>query len=239
MNTARSIKNLAIIPARSGSKRIPGKNIKSFLGKPLLGWTIENTKNVKIFDEVIVSTDSQSIAELAISYGASIPFMRSQDSANDFSTLSDVLSEVLLEYQKLNIEVLSLCCILPTAVFASSNLIERGMMMMYQHQCDSVIPVIKYGHPIQRALSIQNDLLRFKYPEFCSTRTQDLESSFFDSGMFYCVNVAAFLANNQIFMKNTIGMEVPEKFAQDIDTDEDWKYAEIKYQVMQQIGDSL
>ena len=223
------IRKLAIITARSGSKRIPNKNIKDFLGKPIISYPISVALNCKIFDEVMVSTDCNKIADISKSFGAKIPFLRSKKNSDDFSTTSDVIEEVILEYKKINIEFDSICCIYPTAVFLNENTIKNAFNQFVNGNYDSLIPIVKYSHPIQRALRINNNLINFIYPEFINTRSQDLELSYHDCGQFYLLKTHKFLENKKIFTTNSSFLEIPENQVQDIDNIEDWHIAELKF----------
>ncbi|MGE5943412.1 MAG: pseudaminic acid cytidylyltransferase [Flavobacteriales bacterium] len=146
--------NLAIIPARGGSKRIPRKNIKLFLGKPIIAYSIEAALNSKLFDEVMVSTDDEEIAVIAKKYGATVPFMRSKDNSDDYATTLEVINEVLSEYKERNIEYQYTTCIYPTAPFVSSSILREAFKILLDNAFDTVFPVIQYGYPIQRAIKI-------------------------------------------------------------------------------------
>jgi N-acylneuraminate cytidylyltransferase len=236
MSKKRFIQNLAIIPARSGSKRIPGKNIKPFLGIPLLSRVIQAADKSAIFDEIMVSTDTEEVRDLAVESGAKVPFFRSAENSDDFATLSQVLIEVLHTYIEQGVEVERCCCILPTAVFASEQLLSQGFKLLIDSGFDSVVPVVRYSHPIQRALVSNQGSLQFMHPQYRSTRTQDLEPTFHDSGLFYCLRTEAFLQSTQIFMEKTKAFEISESFCQDIDNELDWEQAELKYRIMQERG---
>lgn len=225
-------KRVAIITARGGSKRIPRKNVKEFLGKPILLYSIEAALSSGIFDEVMVSTEDKEIMELALAAGAKVPFVRSAESANDFSTTTDVLLEVFNSYKALGEEFEYACCIYPTAPFATAKCITEAMTMLEEKQVDSVIPVVRYGFPPQRGLVINGGKVEFKWPEHMFTRSQDLESFYHDSGQFYCLRVDSFLKEKRLFMTNTLAYERSELEVQDIDTMEDWKLAELKYQML-------
>ncbi len=225
-------KSVAIITARGGSKRIPRKNVKEFLGKPILLYSIEAAINSGIFDEVMVSTEDEEIMQLALKAGAKVPFVRSSEAANDFSTTTDVLLEVFDSYKKIGEEFEYACCIYPTAPFTTAKCLKEAMGMLEENQVDSVIPVVRFGFPPQRGLVINEGKVAFKYPEHTFTRSQDLEPFYHDSGQFYCFKVDSFLKEKRVFMTNTLGYERSELEVQDIDTLEDWKLAELKYQML-------
>lgn len=226
-------KNLCIIPARGGSKRIPRKNIKDFLGKPIIAYSIEAALKSELFDEVMVSTDDEEIAEVAKHYGAKVPFMRSNKNADDFASTVDVLLEVLGEYKKLKFDCDNICCIYPTAPFISSKKLNEAFAILKNKNLDSVFPVVSFSYPIQRALKINDKKIAFFQPEFEESRSQDLEEAFHDAGQFYFFKGEALLKNKTIFSKNTGSIVIDELEAQDIDTLTDWKIAEIKYGLLQ------
>jgi N-acylneuraminate cytidylyltransferase len=226
-----SIKSIAIIPARGGSKRIPRKNIRPFMGKPVIGYPITAAIQSGCFDEVMVSTDDTEIAEVAKSFGAVIRFMRSEKNANDHATTADVLLEVLDEYKKLNKHFDYCCCIYPVTPLINAEMLSNSMKKLIETGVDSLMPVVRYSHPIQRALQIdENNRLNYIYPENALVRTQDLSPSFHDAGQFYCFKVNESLLNKKLVADSTSAIEMSEKHVQDIDNEEDWKMAELKYQ---------
>ena len=176
---------IAIIPARGGSKRIPRKNIKEFCGKPILAYSIEAALNSQLFDEVMVSTDDAEIADIAKQYGASVPFLRSAETANDFAILKDVLNEVLSEYKELGKEFDEICCILPTAPLVETADIIKSHEILEREKCISVVPVVKYSYTIFRSLKIENGRLDMNWPENFPKRSQDLPDAYHDAGLFY------------------------------------------------------
>jgi len=220
--------NLAVIPARGGSKRIPLKNIRDFLGKPIIAYSIEIALKSGLFDEVMVSTDDEKIAEVAQKYGATVPFYRSADAADDYATLADVMEEVKLTYEEEGKVFEYICCILPTAPFVTVENLEKGLQMVRQNDVDSVRPVVEFPYPVQRALKKNEDgTVEMFYPEHRKTRTQDLEPAYYDAGQFYWMRWEPGLRGD----KRT-GFEISQYFAQDIDTFEDWAFAEMKYEMV-------
>ncbi len=222
-------KSIAIIPARGGSKRILRKNIKPFLGQPIIKYSIDAAFESGLFDEIMVSTDDDEIAKLSLEYGANVPFMRSPEKANDYATTADVLEEVLCEYKKRGEEFLYACCIYPTAPFITTEKLKTGFTLLQDKDADSVIPVVRFSYPIQRALKIENKKVKRFWPEYAKTRSQDLEPAYHDVGQFYWFNVKMFLENKALLGENAFPIEVTELEMQDLDTEEDWKVAEIKY----------
>ncbi len=226
---------LAVITARGGSKRIPHKNKKEFCGKPIMQYSIEAALESGIFAEVMVSTDDEEIAEIGRRAGASVPFMRSEETANDFATTAMVLEEVLAEYEKIGKTFDYVCCVYPTAPFVTGTHLKEAMDMLESLQADSVVPVVRFGFPPQRGVRRSEDgTISFIQPEHALTRSQDLEPIYHDCGQFYCLNVAQFKEQGCLVMKNTAGYIRPESQVQDIDTMEDWKIAEMKYKLQTQ-----
>ena len=226
------MRNIAVITARGGSKRIPRKNIKDFLGKPIMAYSIEAAISSGIFDEVMVSTDDEEIAEIARKYGAKVPFFRSEATSGDFATTNDVLLEVIDEYEKRGEFFDYGVCIYPTAPFVTPEKIKDAMEKIIEKNGDSLIPVVSFSYPPKRALVIRDEKLVFEYPEFMDSRSQDLESEYHDVGQFYCFNINAFKKNKKLMLGNIIPYVVDEMEVQDIDNESDWKIAEIKYQHM-------
>lgn len=224
--------NLAIIPARGGSKRIPKKNIKYFLGKPILAYSIEAALESELFNEVMVSTDDAEIAKVAIEYGAKVPFLRTEANANDYAVLADVVTEVLGRYENNNIEFDNVCCILPTAPFVTNKKIESAYSKLIEGEFDSVFPVIEFSFPIQRSLKIEKNKVSMVWKEHLNARSQDLKSRYHDSGQFYWLKSISFEKERKLFTSNSGAIVISELQAQDIDTETDWKLAEIKYKLM-------
>jgi pseudaminic acid cytidylyltransferase len=227
------MKTLAIITARGGSKRIPKKNIKLFLGEPIIKYSIEAAINSNIFDEVIVSTDDVEIANIAKDYGAAVPFMRSEKNSDDTSTTADVLLEVIDSYKKISKEFDYICCIYPTAPFVTSEKLKYSLNKLIIGNYKSVLPVVKFSFPILRSFKIENDVLELNWPEYFNSRSQDLPEAYHDAGQFYFFRSAVFKQEKKIITDNTFGILIPESEAQDIDTYEDWLLAEIKYKLFQ------
>lgn len=226
------MKRLAIITARGGSKRIPRKNIKPFLGKPILAYSIEAAVASGLFDEVMVSTEDEEIAEIAKRYGAKVPFYRSEKTAGDFATTNDVLLEVIEEYEERGQFFDVACCIYPTAPFVTAEKIKDAMGQLETSDADTLIPVVQFSYPPQRAMVIRNGQLEFKYLEYIDSRSQDLEKEYHDVGQFYCFKVPAYKENKKLMLGSILPYVVDEMEVQDIDNESDWKIAEIKYQAM-------
>lgn len=228
------MKTIAIITARGGSKRIPRKNIKAFLGKPMVVYSIEAALASGVFDEVMVSTDDEEIAGIAKKAGAAVPFMRSEATSNDYAATADVIREVIEEYGKRNISFDKFCCIYPTAPFLTPERIREGMALLEEKGADSVMPVVPFSFPPQRCVVIREGRLAPKWPENMPKRSQDLEPFYHDCGQFYCVDTKRFLEEGQIIMPNTWPLILTEMEVQDIDTPQDWELAEVKYRILHQ-----
>lgn len=222
-------KKIAIITARGGSKRIPKKNIKEFCGKPIIAYSIEAALESGVFDEVMVSTDSEEIADVARKYGANIPFMRSEATSNDFATTNDVLVEVFNEYEKHGEHYDIAVCIYPTAPFVTADKLRKAVELMSDDSIQAVTPVVRFSFPPQRAFIINDGKLEYQFPEYASMRSQDLEPIYHDCGQFYAMRVNNVLAGNSV---KVTPMIIPETQVQDIDCEEDWVIAQMKYRCM-------
>jgi pseudaminic acid cytidylyltransferase len=222
-------KVLAIITARGGSKRIPRKNIRNFLGKPIISYSIEAAIASGIFDETMVSTDDIEIAEIAKSFGAIIPFMRSEAKSNDHANTVEVIMEVLEEYRKRGKEFEYVVCIYPTAPFITAEKLINAYHLIMRYSAKSVVPIVRYSFPILRSFKIEDGLVKMNWPEYISAHSQDLPPAYHDCGQFYFLNTSQFMIEKKLFTDLTIPIEMPESEVQDIDNEEDWKLAEIKY----------
>lgn len=227
-------RNIAIITARGGSKRIPKKNIRDFCGKPIIAYSIEAALGSGVFDEVMVSTDSEEIADVAKKYGASVPFMRSEKTSGDFATTVDVLKEVLDKFTDTGKTFEGMCCLYPTAPFVTADKLKSAYDIMEKNSAFLVMSVVPFSFPPQRALVIDGstDSLKYKFPEEYGSRSQDLEKWYHDAGQFYFFDVKEFTARNGNVLDNIYPMVLPETEVQDIDTEEDWKLAEMKYSII-------
>lgn len=226
------MKVLAIITARGGSKRIPRKNIKEFCGKPIMAYSVEAAKESGAFDTVMISTEDEEIAEIGKKYGAEVPFYRSEETASDFATTTDVLMEVLDEYEKRGQHFDVACCIYPTAPFVTAGRLKEAVETLVASDADTIIPVVGFSYPPQRAFIIENEKLVFKYPENLAARSQDLEKHYHDAGQFYVFKTDAFRKNKNLLLGNILPLVLDEIEVQDIDTEEDWRLAEVKYKII-------
>ena len=222
-------KKIAVITARGGSRRIPKKNIKEFCGKPIIAYSIEAALASGVFDEVMVSTDSEEISAVAREYGADVPFMRSRETSDDYATTNDVLVEVFNEYSKRGEHYDIAVCIYPTAPFVTADKLKNAVVLMERDGVEAVTPVVKFSFPPQRAFIIRDSLLEYRYPEYAKMRSQDLEPVYHDCGQFYAMKVKNVLQGIAV---KAVPVIVPETEVQDIDCEEDWVIAEMKYRAM-------
>ncbi|BAL84081.1 putative acylneuraminate cytidylyltransferase [Selenomonas ruminantium subsp. lactilytica TAM6421] len=221
---------IAIIPARGGSKRIPRKNIRSFCGKPIIAYSIIAALESNLFEEVIVSTDDTEIADISQSFGAQVPFFRSDDTSDDCSTVDDVLREVLDAYRARGRFFQEMCCLYATAPFVSGEKLRQAHKIL-SGDIEQVLAVAEYSFPPQRSNVIRDGYLVYAYPEFYTTRSQDLEPVYHDAGQFAFYR----LSDEMEFRDDRIAPYIlPELEVQDIDNPSDWKLAELKFQLMQQ-----
>ena len=226
------MRNLCIIPARGGSKRIPRKNIKPFMGKPIMAYSIEAAFKSGIFDEVMVSTDDEEIAQIAKQYGASVPFYRSSETANDYATTVDVLLEVIETYKQRGTIFDTICCLYSTAPFVTDNCLKEAYGKLSE-QIDGCFTIVEYSYPIQRSLRINAvGEVEMKYPEHLKSRTQDLEKTYHDAGQFYFVKTKTLIEEKTVWCKHTAPLVLSELEVQDLDTLTDWQLAEMKYELL-------
>ncbi|GAB3993555.1 pseudaminic acid cytidylyltransferase [Spirosoma daeguense] len=223
--------NVAIITARGGSKRIPRKNIRPFLGKPIIAYVIETAIASELFTDVMVSTDDAEIADVARHYGASVPFLRNSATSDDFATTADVLNEVLTQYEQQGQLFETACCLYPTAPFVTSDLLQQAYLLLTDKQFDTVYPIQPFSFPIQRAVRLRDETVTWFQPEHALTRSQDLEPAYHDAGQFYFFNVAAFQKKQRLITDNSGGIIISEMAAHDIDTETDWQLAELKFKM--------
>lgn len=227
------MKSICIIPARGGSKRIPRKNVKDFLGKPIIAYSIEAALESGIFNEVMVSTDDQEIAEVALKYGAKVPFLRSEETSNDFATTSDVMNEVLDNYKQEGHDFDVICCIYATAPFVTPEKIQQAGMLLEEGKFDSAFTCTAFSYPVLRGLVIDKEgRIAMKWPEFKDSRSQDLPQFYHDAGQFYFATIEAFRKANGFWGENTAPIVVSELEVQDLDTPTDWALAEMKFKLI-------
>lgn len=223
------MKNLCIIPARGGSKRIPRKNVKPFLGKPILAYSIDAATKSGLFDEIMVSTDDDEIAAVAREYGANVPFMRSAEASSDYATTADVLKEVIAKYKEMGQDFDNFCCFYATAPLVQSKDVIAAFERLQNSGFTCVYPVVQFSYPIWRCLDLSEDgSMKRHWPEYEKSRSQDLPKEYHDTGTFYWYKTNEWLSG---YIKLG-GIEVSETTIQDIDTETDWQLAEMKYKLL-------
>lgn len=224
--------SICIIPARGGSKRIPRKNIKNFLGKPIIAYSIEAALRSGLFDEVMVSTDDEEIAAVARQFGASLPFMRSAHTASDFATTADVINEVLDSYAANGKEFDTVCCLYATAPFVTPDRLREAGDIINEGQFDSAFTCVEFSYPVLRSHTISPEgRISMKWPEYGPCRSQDLEKFYHDAGQFYFATMDAYRTTG-FWGPNTYPIILSELEVQDLDTPTDWALAEIKFQLI-------
>ncbi|MCX8080344.1 MAG: pseudaminic acid cytidylyltransferase [Bacteroidia bacterium] len=227
--------NICIIPARGGSKRIPRKNIKSFLGRPIIAYTIDAVLKSELFDEVMVSTDDPDIAKVAQQYGAKIPFYRSKENSGDFATTMDVIYEVLQEYKKLGKEFEYGCCCYPTAPFITPGRLREGWELLTNTKAYSVYPVVPFEYPVWKSFKMDaNGYISFLWPQYVNHRSQDLMVAYHDAAQWYWFEVDYFMKTKELVTPRTKAVILDKTEAQDIDDLADWELAELKYKLFKQ-----
>lgn len=225
--------SIAIITARGGSKRIPRKNIKDFLGKPIIAYSIQAALQSELFDEVMVSTDDKEIAEIGKQYGAKVPFMRSEKNADDYAGTAEVLLEVIRSYEDQGKIFDTGCCLYPTAPFVTAQKLIDSFASFQEGGYDTLFPVVAFSYPIQRALKVDSEgRVKMFHPENLKKRSQDLETAYHDAGQFYWFKINALKAFSSLWTDNSGVVKYSEIEVQDIDHDTDWRIAEMKYQII-------
>ncbi len=229
--------NVAIIPARGGSKRIPDKNIKSFAGRPIIAYSIEAAKMSEVFDKVIVSTDSEKIAQVANEYGAETPFRRPTEMADDYTPTAQVLAHALNWLAENGTPARYACCIYATAPFVRPEYIKKGFELITIKKVSSVFSVTTFASPIFRALKINaGGHLEMFWPEHEMTRSNDLPEAYHDAGQFYWLDCEIFLQEQKVYSPDALPIILPRYLVQDIDTPEDWETAERMFKALELKG---
>ena len=228
-------KLLCIIPARGGSKRIPHKNIALFKGEPIISYSIKAVQESDIADEIMVSTDDPAIADVAIKYGAKVPFFRDSSTSNDKAGVAAVLVEVVNEYKKRGMEfdyVLSVYATQP--LLKPENLVKAFHLLETTEGAESICTVEQYSYPPQRATIIVDGELKQLHPENYYARSQDLQPIYHDCNQFFLFKTYALMRDQKLYTEHTLPFILAESESQDIDTMEDWKLMEMKYDLLHQ-----
>jgi pseudaminic acid cytidylyltransferase len=229
--------NVAIIPARGGSKRIPNKNIKPFAGKPIISYSIEAAVESGVFDKILVSTDDEKIMRTAIEYGAEVPFVRPPDLSDDLTPTAPVIDHALQWMRSHNVQATYACCIYATAPFLQPEYIRQGLEIIKNKKVSSVFSVTTFPFPIFRALEIdEKGHLAMFWPEHELSRSNDLPEAYHDAGQFYWLDCKRFLKRQKLYSSDAFPVILPRYLVQDIDTMEDWETAERMYTALQLTG---
>jgi len=224
---------IAVIPARGGSKRIPRKNIRSFCGKPIIAYSISAAQQPGLFDQVVVSTDDEEIASIARTFGATTPFVRPKEIADDFTGTNAVVKHAVAWFNAQSHDVTHACCLYATAPLVQAQYIAEGYEALSRSDAAFAFSVTSYAFPIQRAVRITPEgRVDAIYPEHRMTRSQDLEHVYHDAGQFYWGTARAFLEDMPLFAPHSVGVILPRHLVQDIDTLEDWNQAELMYEAI-------
>jgi pseudaminic acid cytidylyltransferase len=224
---------IAVIPARGGSKRIPRKNIKLFCGRPIIAYSISAAQQTGLFDQIIVSTDDEEIASVALAAGATVPYMRPRDIADDFTGTNAVVKHAVNWFNEQGHGISYACCIYATAPLVQARYIQEGHHALAASDAAFAFSVTSYAFPIQRALRMNaTGRVDAFAPEHRMTRSQDLEPAYHDAGQFYWGTAHAFLHDVPLFSPHSIGIVLPRYLVQDIDTPEDWEQAELMFQAI-------
>ena len=231
--------NLCVIPARGGSKRIPRKNIRNFCGKPMIAWSIAAAQRSGLFEHIIVSTDDDEIGEVALAYGATVPFKRPPELANDHAGTTEVIAHAtrwaLLQGWSLE----AVCCLYATAPFVRAADLRAGLTQLQSGHWAFSFTATEYASPIFRAFQ-QHPAggVEMFFPEHFSKRSQDLPKALHDAGQFYWGRPAAWVDGRRIFDRHSVPLIIPRWRVQDIDTEDDWHRAELLWQVLQGRADA-
>lgn len=231
--------NVAVIPARGGSKRVPNKNMKLFAGKPIIAYSIEAAQQSGVFDRIIVSTDSEEIARVAREYGAETPFLRPAELSDDFTPTAPVMLHALEWLRESGFHPEYLCCIYATAPFVRPEYIRQGLDLVMREGVTSAFSVTTFPFPIFRALRItESGAVKMYWPEYELTRSNDLEEAYHDAGQFYWVDCPLFRREQKMYGSHSLPVVLPRYLVQDIDTPEDWETAEKMFEAMDGSGRS-
>jgi N-acylneuraminate cytidylyltransferase len=226
--------NVAILPARGGSKRIPRKNIREFCGKPMIAWPIEAAKATGLFERIVVSTDDSEVAALVREWGAEVPFVRPAELADDFATTDAVLLHAIAECRRLLGDFPLGCCIYPTNPLISPQDLLLGRELLLEHGATSCFPLVRYDFPVEQAFLLDGARPRARWPEKLEARSQDLPDSFHDAGSFYWFDTAKLVAAGRLFGEDIVGFEIPSARCQDVNLPDDWAAAEIKVRLLRE-----
>ena len=228
--------NIAVIPARGGSKRIPRKNIKLFKGLPVIAYAIKAAKESGVFDEVFVSTDDEEIAEVAMSFGATIPWMRSKDLSDDYATTISVMQDAVRKLKTNLIGLENIGCIYPATPLLQPSFLSEGLEILEEGDWDYVFSGLKVITPPQRIFSLGTSRgVEMLFPEYEASRTQDLADFYHDAGQFYWGRTSSWESGLPIFSSSSTIIEIPSELSVDIDTLDDWYRAERLFEIQKDL----
>jgi N-acylneuraminate cytidylyltransferase len=225
-------RTVAIVPARGGSKRIPRKNIKDFLGKPMIAYALDALRASRLFDNIVVSTDDDEIAEVSTRHGADVPFRRPAELSDDRASTDAVLLHAVSECRRLLGPIRLGCCVYPTSPFLAGEDLAAGRELLLTHRATSAFPVVRYDFPIEQAFVLEGARARAKWPDKMAVGSQDLPPHYHDAGMFYWFDVEKYLRVGDLFCDDNVVFVVAADRCQDINTPEDWARAELKYRIV-------
>lgn len=229
--------NVAIIPARGGSKRIVRKNIKEFAGKPMVAYSIECALRSGVFDRVIVSTDDAEISGLSVTFGAEVPFVRPAELSDDRTGITDVIAHAITWLQNKGTSVSAACCIYATAPFIRKDDLKSGWELLNSGNWDYVFSATTFAYPIARSFRLESTGgLEMLFPEHFNTRSQDLPEAWHDAGQFCWGRPQAWLEHRRIFDRQSTVVKIPRWRVQDIDTLEDWESAQVMHGILKRMG---
>lgn len=228
--------NVAIIPARGGSKRIPRKNIKEFCGKPMIAWSIEAAHASGLFGHIVVSTDDPEIAAVSRQHGAEVPFARPAELSDDLASTDAVLKHALDQAVQTYGRFGSGCCIYPTNPLLTPLDLRRGLDLLVAESAPTAFPVVRYDFPIQQAFLLDGLHPRARWPDQLGARSQDLAPHFHDAGLFYWFDAESFSLSGKLFVDAAVAFEISRDRCQDINTPEDWEAAEVKFRVLEELS---
>lgn len=219
---------VAIIPARGTSTRLPRKNVRQFLGRPMIAWPILAARESGLFHRIIVSTEDTEIAEVARGHGAEVPFMRPNPLASEAATHRDVVRHAIEWLSASDRAPATVCCIFATAPFLRAADLRQALEILRSGSWRAVFAATSFGHPVVRGFEMPPDgRIRMLFPGHHATRSQDVPTAFHDAGMFYWADAATWLGDEPFLAEASTAVQIPRWRAQDIDTEEDWRTAEL------------
>lgn len=229
-----SPKSVCVIPARGGSKRVPGKNIRPFCGRPLMAWSIDCAKESGLFDRIIVTTDSEDIAKVARECGAEVPFFRPPHLSDDITPTIPVVAHAVKELENQGEHYDYVCCLYATAPLVNPASLRKGFETIRSRPEKSfAISVTSYAFPIYRSIKLEeDDSIAMNFTDQEKYRTQDYPEAYHDAAQFYWGRPDSYYRENRFFTNASVGVRIPRSQVQDIDTEDDWILAEALFKVL-------